>query len=127
MQGKGPGSGRDLESWNFLPGGLGPDPNALINSTMQAVSEKLGVALVQRREGVTLEVRQWCSVLHPGTDEPTGRIRIRLESSADAKVLENAVHAQPVSVGGQIMAVQVSNPSLLKLPTCSSGNAEGPP
>ena len=69
VQGKVPGSGRDLASIVSLPGSLGPNPIGLINSTMQAVSERLGASLIQKREGDTLEIGSWCPLMHPGTEE----------------------------------------------------------
>ncbi len=69
-------------------------------------------------------------LLHPGTQEPNGRIRIRLLNAEDAKKLEDAIHAQPVGVGGELMAIQVTNPALQRLPACHhqyQGNGAGIP
>ena len=58
----------------------------------------------------------------PGTDELSGRVKIRLGSVNDAKVLEDTLQGTPVAIGGEWATVQVHNPVLHRLPTCTSGN-----
>ena len=127
LQGRSPGIGRDLESTLTLQGNLGPEPVDVLVSLMQAVSAKMGANLARREEGEVLEAGDWCVLYHPGTIDPNGRVRVRLQNADDAKLLQEAIHAQPVVVGGENVAVQVSNPALLKLPANTHSHQRGGP
>ena len=124
LQGRTPGAGRDLESLITFPGNLGPEPEALVGEVMKSIASRLGAVLFERPVGENLEPGHWCMLKHPGSQDPTGRARIRLSNRADAEKLEKAINAQPVYVGGETLAIQVSNPALMKLPFWQ-GNGQG--
>ena len=60
-----------------------------------------------------------------GSDELSGRIRIRLGSLEDVRLLETAIHSMAVSIGGELVAIKVSNAVLQPLPRCGQGNGQG--
>ena len=91
---------------------------------MKNIGIKFGAVLNQKQEDATLEPGDWCMLKHPGTQDPTGRMRIRLSNSDDVKKLEDMFHAQPVEVGGEFCALQVSNSAFMKLPL-QQGNDMG--
>ena len=123
-QGRALGSGKDLESTISIPKSLGPAPVALVEELMKNIGIEFGAVLNQKQEDATLEPGDWCMLKHPGTQDPTGRMRIRLSNSDDVKKLEDMFHAQPVEVGGEFCALQVSNSAFMKLPL-QQGNDMG--
>ena len=117
LQGRSPGSlASDLETDIRVPGPLGPDPAALLRATMSTVSSEVQALLHEVPNDVTLRVGDFTLLHKPGTDEPSGTIRIRLGNIEDAKKLERGIQGCIVVVNGRRSLVQVNNPILLNAP-----------
>ena len=105
-------------------GNLGAEAVALREAVMGKIDGVLGLQLHQKREGEELQVNQWCMLLGPETQAPTGRLRIRLEDEQAVRVLDQRCHTMPITIGNQSVALQVSNLAITKLPKCM-GNERG--
>ncbi len=126
LQGRRPGSlPADFEATIELKGSLGPDPQNFLTVIMDTLAPNFRFPFQQAGPDDELQVGSWKILLAPGTDMPSGKIQIRLRSSEEAKLLEDVAHAMPVSVGGNIVALAVSNIKLQALPQCNLGNAAG--
>ena len=90
---------------------------------MNSVSEKMQASRPPREVAnqVCLEVGDWVMRNRPGTDDPSGTIRIRLGSVEEARRLEQVIQGNIVVIGGERICIQVSNPVLLDMPG-RSGN-----
>ena len=75
----------------------------------------------EAEDNAGLDTGKWQMLHRTGSDELSGRIRVRLGNSLDAKRMEETIHSMPISVGGELVAITVSNPCLQKLPSCNSG------
>ena len=102
MQGRTPGSApEDMESIISMKGTLGPNPAELLKAVMSSVADNLQTQMVEKvcREGhAILEPGEWCMVLEPGSDRITGRIRLRVASTGQARQLEDSVQGTPVMI-----------------------------
>ena len=117
LQGRCPGSNpADLETDIRIPGPLGPDAGMLLRATMVAVATETQATLREVTNQVTLQLGDFVLLNKPGTDEPSGTIRIRLGSIQDAKMLERSIQGCVVVINGRRAHVQVSNPMLLNAP-----------
>ena len=54
-------------------------------------------------------------------------IQIKLGSTQEAKKPEEAVHDSPINIGGELVAIKVSNAMLHPLPKFGSGKDRGTP
>jgi hypothetical protein len=123
-KGKPRGSGKDWESSITTNSNLGAEPAALLEAVMGKIGGILGLQLLQKPEGEELQVNQWCMLLGPETQAPTGRLRIRLKDEEAVRVLDQRCHTMPITIGNQSVAIQVSNLAITKLPKCL-GNERG--
>ena len=118
LQGRVPGSSPSDFATNLqLQGSLGPDPHALLRSVMSSVAQHIQANLREVDTRVTMQVGDWVMLSRPGTDEPSGSIRIQLSSVEQARHLQQGIQGNVVVVGGERIAIQVSNPVLMNLPT----------
>ncbi len=128
LQGRQPGSlPSDFDSTIALKGSLGPDPTGLLRAIMNALAPQFRFSFQEVVEGQELPLGGWRMLKMPGTDDPSGRIQIRLGNSADSKHLEDIAHSVPISIGGSLVALAVTNSKLQALPKCFSGNDGGAP
>ena len=122
-QGRAPGSeATDMDTELSLNGTLGPDPGNLLRTMMAAVSRQLNGQLQEQADDQELRPGGWVMLKKPGTDELSGRIKVRLGSISDVRMVEETLHNYPIAVGAECVSIQVHNPFLQKLPQCSSGN-----
>ena len=114
------------ESTLVVEGNLGPHPSSLVRHMMTNIQSRVGTLLREVSTDQDLLAGDWTMCLEPATQEPTGRVRIKLPNTLAAKELENAAHNQVVTVGGEALAVKVNNFHITDLPRCQ-GNATGAP
>ena len=126
LQDKVPGeAGRDLESEIRVQGTLGPDPQGLLRAIMDAIASKMQAPLQEQCIQQQLKVGGWQLLRTPGTDELSGRIRVRLTTTAEAKTFERTFQGSPIKVGEETVTLQISNLALATLPNCSSSYGPG--
>ena len=107
-----------------IRGSLGPDPSLVVREIMKATGSTLSIQLKETKDEpeVELGVNEWKMVLKPGTQEPSGRIRIRMGSTGAARELEEVIHGCPIKIGGCTATIEVSNPVLHKTLSQCLGN-----
>ena len=88
---------------------------------MTTVSEKIRTNFQELDSNRELSANTWQMLKKPGTDEVSGRIRIRIGSSELARNIQNTIHSLPISVGGELVAISVHNACLQELPKCNLG------
>ena len=113
----------DLESTFVLNGALGPDLAALMRQVMATAGGLLQLTLQEKSPDDKLSAGEWAMLVEPGTNTPTGRIKIQLPSTSLARQFEDTLHGMPFQVGGKTTTVDVHNAALHTLPT---GNVQGP-
>ena len=89
---------------------------------MKTAADNLQVPLLEMSEEQVLVAGAWCMLSQPGTDQPTGRIKVRLASLVQARQLEDCLQSSPVMLGGKILTVDVQNPVLHRI---GQGNGRG--
>ena len=86
LQSRLPGSKpSDMDTNIQIHGSLGPEPHKLLRDVMASIVHQLGGSIQEVREQVLDSPGDWAILIRPGTDEPSGSIRIRLGSIQDAK------------------------------------------
>ena len=119
LQGREPGSSiLDGDATLSLVGPKGPQPAVLLRAIMSAVSNRLQVPLRERDQDAVMGNGDWMLM-------PDLRVRVRLVDAAVVRQLAEVVHDSPVSVGGDMLAVQISNPVLLDCQINCSGARRG--
>jgi len=89
---------------------------------MKTAADNLQVPLLEMSEEQVLVSGPWCMLSEPGTDQPRGRIKVRLSSIGQARQLEDCLQSSPVMLGGKILTVDVQN---LVLHRMGQGNGQG--
>ena len=84
---------------------------------MSSVAQHIQANLREVDTRVTMQVGDWVMISRPGTDDPSGSICIQLGSVEQARHLQQGIQGNVVVVGGERIAIQVSNPVLLNSPT----------
>ena len=121
LQGREPGSRQeDFATDIVLRGPLGPEPATVLRGVMaelgRAAAASTGAALQEQPAGERLRVGGWSLGVIPGTDTPSGRIRVALATVADVRRLERDLDRTSITLGGEHISVEVSNPATLPLP-----------
>ena len=83
---------------------------------MGSVAQQMQAPFREVVEPLPNSVGEWVILYQPGTDDPTGTIKIRLGSIEDARHLEQNIQGSIVVIGGRRVGIQVSNPVLLHGP-----------
>ena len=106
---------QDLEYIVSLDGLIGPNPKDLLRTVMKTASDNLQVPLMEMSEEQVLMSAGWCMLSEPGTDQPTGRIKIRLSSIGQARQLQDCLQSSRVMLGGKILTVDEENSVLHRI------------
>ena len=114
-----------MDSIIAIQGSLGPHPRELLGTVMSNTSNRLGRPLRRQEENEELVEDGYCFLTKPGSDEVTGRIRIRLATTEQVHTLDSTLQAAPFLLGEEYITVQVSNPKMDALPMFRPGNGMG--
>ena len=109
------------ESTISINGNLGPNPVELIRHMLNSIQAKLGFPLREVPDVDHMSVGDWAIHFLPSSQVPSGKVKVVLANSLSARELKKAAHNQSVTVGGEAVAVQVSNVMMTPLPG-SEGN-----
>ena len=94
-----------------LRGGLGPDPNALLEALMAAVASESDTGLTRGRPGRVLQTGQWLE-LQGAAGRWQGSVRVQARSLEDARALATKLRTFMVNVGGECRALEVHSPHI---------------
>ena len=101
-----------------IRGGLGPEPKGLLTCLMKSVQEKIATPLEEVVGDRQPGPGQWTMCLDPSSGNPSGRIRIKLASSQQARKLEDLMGNQVLNLGGTLTTVEAFNLQSMALPKC---------
>ena len=124
--GRVPGSdGKDFETTIQIKGTLGPDPATLMRSVMGTLNDKLNANLTEQPSNERLSTGGWQLLKVEGSDDLSGRIRVKLSNKPEVMGLRKAYHGSTIRVGELTATVLISNLAVAELPRCD--NVRGAP
>ena len=125
-QGRTPGEdSNDLVSEIVIDKPLGPRPKEILRAMMGSVSIQLAATLEDKQDEHDLPVGGWAMLLRPGSNEPSGKIRLKLSNSEEVHTLRHKLQDCSIRVGGEHLAVQVNNFAILDHPNQRQGKGPG--
>ena len=72
-----------------------------------------------------LKPGSWYMDMDTGTGKPSGKLKMHMTSTGQAKVFEASLNHAPIRIGNQIVAVHIFNSMLHRLPGIVQGKAMG--
>ena len=94
---------------------------------MEAISNQLGATLTEKQDEHDLPVGGWVMQTRPGSDDPNGKIRLKVSNAEEVRILRDKLQDCTIRVGGEHVAIQVNNFAILDHPNQRQGKGQGAP
>ncbi len=98
-----------------------------MREVMRVIAEKSGNSLKEHKTQERLEIGGWQMLTEEGTEDWSGRIKIRMGGAHAVKVLEDTFQGSSIRLGELKATLRISNAAMAALPKCNSNYAEGAP
>ena len=115
------GEAQQSEADLRIRGPIGPDPPSLLRAAMSHLCALASLQLVETDSVQNLRPGTWVLLCTPEHPMAISGVRVRLSSPDDISLLRSVASNTSLSVGGDMVAVEVATPMTLAIPGRQSG------